>query len=244
MTTKTIIEISDLNKSFGSKVVLKDLKMNVYKGENVVILGKSGTGKSVLIKCIVQLINPESGSIKCLGREMNALTIDELNAMRTRIGFLFQGAALYDSMTVKENLMFPILRNPFLSITEPLDEKIDEVLVSVGLPGIENKMPSELSGGMRKRVGLARSLMTDPEIILYDEPTTGLDPATSREISELILDIQKQRQATAIIITHDLLCARLTSNRILMLNEGRFSHEGTYNELNTTNDPWLNQFFH
>jgi phospholipid/cholesterol/gamma-HCH transport system ATP-binding protein len=246
--TKNIIEIKGLRKSFGNTEVLKDISLTVAKGENVVILGKSGQGKSVAIKCIVGMIIPDAGSLTVLGKDINGITKDELKELRTRIGFLFQSGALYDSMTVRENLVFPLTRVLKLKDKEKKDrDKIDklceEVLDSVGLGDAIDKMPSELSGGMRKRMALARTLIVKPEIILYDEPTTGLDTITSKEISQLILDMQKKYQTTSIIITHDIPCAKITADRILIINDGEFIAEGTFEELSNSKDPFINSFF-
>lgn len=241
--TENIIEIKGLKKSYGNTEVLKDVNLTVTKGENVVILGKSGQGKSVTIKCIVGMIVPDAGILKVLGKDINGITKDELKELRTRIGFLFQSGALYDSMTVKENLEFPLTRVLKLTETEKIDRLCEELLEAVGLTEAINKMPSELSGGMRKRMALARTLIVKPEIILYDEPTTGLDTITSKEISKLILDMQKKYHTTSIIITHDISCAKITADRILIINEGVFISEGTYEELSNSTDPFINSFF-
>ncbi|MGM0408612.1 MAG: ABC transporter ATP-binding protein, partial [Bacteroidota bacterium] len=226
-----LIEIEHLQKSFDGKEILKDINLQIKKSENVVILGKSGIGKSVLIKCIVGLIYPDNGSVKVFGKDVSEMNYKEINELRTRVGFIFQGNALYDSMTVKENLEFPLRRNKTFKDKEEIDGLIYEALESVGLTDAINKMPSELSGGMKKRIGLARTLILKPEIILYDEPTTGLDPITSREIIKLIMKIQKKYNASSIIITHDLECAKLTSNRILILQDGVFCAEGNFDDL-------------
>jgi phospholipid/cholesterol/gamma-HCH transport system ATP-binding protein len=238
----TVAKISHLKKSFGDKVVLKDICLELKKGENLVILGKSGSGKSVLIKCLVDLITPDEGEIELLGKSLANLKKNQLNELRKKIGFLFQSGALYDSMTVRENLSFP-LRSSSVYTTPQLETHIEETLSSVGLLEAIDKMPSELSGGMRKRVGLARTLILKPEIILYDEPTTGLDPITSREISELILHVQSDFNAASIIITHDVQCARLTANRILVIKEGEVVAEGSFQELSESTDSWIRSFF-
>ncbi len=240
---ENIIEIKGLKKSFGDYEVLKDINLTVAKGENVVVLGKSGSGKSVMIKCIVGMITPDAGELTVLGKDVNEITKDELKELRTRIGFLFQSGALYDSMTVRENLMFPLTRVLKLKDNQQIDKLCEEVLESVGLSDAIDKMPSELSGGMRKRMALARTLIVKPEIILYDEPTTGLDTITSKEISHLILDMQKKYHTTSIIITHDIPCAKITADRILIINEGEFIAEGTYEELSNSDDPFINSFF-
>ncbi len=241
-TEAPIAIISHLKKSFGNNTVLYDVNITLQKGENLVVLGKSGTGKSVLIKCMIGLIEPDSGSIVVLGQDIAQLQSDALNQLRKRVGFLFQSAALYDSMTVRENLAFPLRDRRGLSV-EQLDLRVAEALAHVGLSAAIDKMPSELSGGMRKRVGLARTLIMDPEIILYDEPTTGLDPITSREISALILSVQQHYGTASIIITHDIECARMTANRIVILKEGYCFAEGTFQELSTSPDEWIRSFF-
>lgn len=236
-----VVEVAHLKKSFGNNDVLKDISIKIEKGENLVVLGKSGSGKSVLIKCLVGLIEPDQGSVVLLGKNVSALNNEELNLVRKKVGFLFQSAALYDSMTVKENLEFPLrdLRMP----REEIDALVIEALKNVGLEEAIDKMPSELSGGMRKRVGLARTLILKPEIILYDEPTTGLDPITSKEISKLILDIQKKYTTTSVIITHDVECARITANRMIVIKDGTSIAEGTFKELSESNDEWVRSFF-
>lgn len=239
----TVAEIENLKKSFGTNEVLKDMNLKMMKGENLVILGKSGSGKSVLIKCMVGLIEPNHGKIVLLGENIADLTSDDLNKLRKKVGFLFQNAALYDSMTVKENLEFP-LRDLKEKSTEEIDALVQEALKNVGLEDAIHKMPSELSGGMRKRVGLARTLILKPEIILYDEPTTGLDPTTSKEISHLILEVQKKYNTSSIIITHDAECARITANRMIILKDGTAFAEGTYKELSESTDQWISSFFH
>jgi phospholipid/cholesterol/gamma-HCH transport system ATP-binding protein len=240
---ENVIEISHLKKAFDDRIVLRDIDMTVRKGENVVVLGKSGIGKSVLIKCIVRLIQPDEGSIKVFGEEVTTMNPRELNDMRTKVGFIFQGNALYDSMTVRENLEFPLRRNKVIKDPKIIDELIVEALENVGLLDSMNKMPSELSGGMKKRIGLARTLILKPEIILYDEPTTGLDPLTSREISNLIVDIQTKYKASSIVITHDLNCAKITSNRMLILQDGVFIAKGTFDELKNSEDEWVKSYF-
>lgn len=237
------LEIVNLNKSFKGKEVLKDTSLTLFKGENLVVLGKSGTGKSVLIKCIVGLLRPDKGSVKVFGREISQMKKDELTAIRQRIGFLFQNGALYDSMTVKQNLVFPLVRIKKGIKKEEIDERVKAVLESIGLPDVMNKMPSELSGGMRKRVSLARTIIVDPEIMLYDEPTTGLDPVTSDEISELINEVQKKYHTSSIIITHDLRCAMKTGDRMIMLNEGIVHGEGSLKEFKESEDPLIKSFF-
>ena len=237
-----IVRIENLKKSFGSQEVLKDVSLHINKGENLVVMGKSGTGKSVLIKCMVRLMEPDSGQVIIFGKNMNDLNNNELNEVRKKIGFLFQSAALYDSMTVRENLEFP-LRDIRGRNRDEIDASVEEVLKNVGLLDAIDKMPSELSGGMRKRIGLARTLIQRPEIILYDEPTTGLDPITSREISTLILDIQQKYQTASLIITHDTDCARIAGNRVILLDAGLVIAEGTYDELSGSDDERISTFF-
>jgi phospholipid/cholesterol/gamma-HCH transport system ATP-binding protein len=237
-----IAEIEHVKKTFGNHEVLKDMSFTLEKGENLVILGKSGSGKSVLIKCIVGLHEPDEGKIVLLGKNIAELKEQDLNELRKRIGFLFQSAALYDAMTVRENLEFP-LRTSRTKNEKEIEELVIEALKNVGLEDAIDKMPSELSGGMRKRVGLARAIIMKPEIILYDEPTTGLDPITSREISDLIVAIQKKYNTTGIIITHDVECAKITANRVIMLRDGRSVMEGTFKELSESKDEWVSSFF-
>lgn len=240
---ETLIEIKNLQKAFNGNQVLTDINLTIKRSENIVILGKSGIGKSVLIKCIVGLIQPDSGVLKVFGREVTQMNQKELNNLRTRVGFIFQGNALYDSMTVRENLEFPLRRNKIMKDTKLINELILDVLDSVGLLEAIDKMPSELSGGMKKRIGLARTLILKPEIILYDEPTTGLDPLTAREISNLIIKIQQKYKATSIIITHDLNCAKITSDRMLILHDGVFKAEGSFAELKNSENKWVRSFF-
>jgi phospholipid/cholesterol/gamma-HCH transport system ATP-binding protein len=239
---ETVAEIEHLKKSFGTHKVLDDINLKIVKGENLVIFGKSGSGKSVLIKCLVGLIEPDEGKILILGKDISELNVEELNLLRKKVGFLFQSAALYDSMTVRENLEFP-LRDLKTQTKEETEALVVEALTNVGLADAIDKMPSELSGGMRKRVGLARTLILKPEIILYDEPTTGLDPITSKEISQLILEVQKKYNTASIIITHDVECARITSNRMIIIKEGTSTIEGTFKELSASEDEWVRSFF-
>ena len=238
-----IIEIKDLHKAFGDNEVLKGVNLSVNKGENLVVLGKSGSGKSIAIKCIVGLVIADKGEIKVFDTDITKIDTFELNEIRVRIGFLFQNAALYDSMSVRENLAFTLRRHVKGLSKEELEAEIIDVLESVGLAEAIDKMPSELSGGMRKRVGLARTLILKPEIILYDEPTTGLDTITSREISELILDLQKKNKTSSIIITHDMACAKHTGDRVVILKEGVIHAEGSYETLEKSDDEWVRSFF-
>jgi phospholipid/cholesterol/gamma-HCH transport system ATP-binding protein len=237
-----VVEIEHLKKSFEDKDVLKDVSLKIEKGENLVVLGKSGSGKSVLIKCLVGLLELDGGKIILFGKDISALKEEELNTLRKKIGFLFQSAALYDSMSVRENLEFPLRDHKFASQGE-IDALVIEALKNVGLEDTIDKMPSELSGGMRKRLGLARTLILKPEIILYDEPTTGLDPITSKEISNLILDVQKKYNASSIIITHDIECAHIIANHVMVIKDGITFAEGTYNELSESKDEWVRSFF-
>lgn len=243
-STNPVINIKGLYKSFGKENnVLKGVNIRVNKGENLVVLGKSGSGKSVTIKCLVGLVVPDKGEIEVFETAIANLGNNELNELRTRIGFLFQNAALYDSMTVRQNLEFPLKRHTKNLSQSDVDTAVLEALESVGLEEAIDKMPSELSGGMRKRIGLARTLILKPEIILYDEPTTGLDTITSREISELILTIQKKNKTTSMIITHDMACAKLTGDRLVILKDGVIEAEGTYDELEKSEDEWVRSFF-
>ena len=238
-----VIEVRNLHKSFGKNQVLQGVDLSVRKGENLVVLGKSGSGKSVLIKCMVGLVIPDEGSIRLLGEQVIGISGKQLNALRVKIGFLFQGAALYDSMTVRQNLEFPLRRHRKELSRAELLEKTEEALENVGLREAVNKMPSELSGGMKKRIGLARTLILDPDIILYDEPTTGLDTITSKEISELIREMQERKKVTSIIITHDMACARHTGDRITVLRDGKIASEGSYEQLEQSEDEWIRSLF-
>ncbi|GEP52325.1 ABC transporter ATP-binding protein [Flavobacterium noncentrifugens] len=241
--TEAVIDIKDLKISFGGNEVLKGVSLQLNKEENLVVLGKSGTGKSVLIKCIVRLLKADSGTIEVLGDEVNGAKREELEETRKKIGFLFQSGALYDSMTVKENLEFPLRRIKKDLSEEEISQKVNEVLENVGLPDAIDKMPSELSGGMRKRISLARTIIVDPAIMLYDEPTTGLDPVTSNEISMLINDIQEKYKTASIIITHDIECVRTVADRIIMLKEGEVYKEGSLAEFESDSDPYISSFF-
>ena len=239
-----VINIKGLYKSFGKdNHVLKGVDLTVKKGENLVILGKSGSGKSIAIKCLVGLIEADRGEIKVFDTDITNLNNAELNAVRIRIGFLFQNSALYDSMTVRQNLEFPLKRHSKKLSAIEVNDAVIATLENVGLAEAVDKMPSELSGGMRKRIGLARTLILKPEIMLYDEPTTGLDTITSREISELILSIQKKNKTSSIIITHDMACAKLTGDRLVILKDGVIVAEGTYETLEKSEDEWVRSFF-
>ncbi|MGL3000566.1 ABC transporter ATP-binding protein [Flavobacterium sp. RSSB_23] len=243
MEKEPLINIENVWKSFKKNQVLKGLNLSVNKGESLVILGRSGSGKSVCIKCIVGLIKADKGQILVFGFDVTKLKTEALNKIRIRIGFMFQNGALYDSMSVRDNLAFTLKHHTKDIESTQIEEKTIEALEAVGLSEAIDKMPSELSGGMRKRVGLARTLIIQPEIILYDEPTSGLDTITAREISELIVSIQKKQRTTSIIITHDMACAKATSDRIMILNEGVIHAEGTYSELENSNDEWVKSFF-
>jgi phospholipid/cholesterol/gamma-HCH transport system ATP-binding protein len=236
------VDIKNLSKSFGDNIVLDGISLSIKEGENFVVFGRSGTGKSVLLKCIVGLLIPDSGEINIDGNNILKMTEKQLNKIRKNIGFVFQSSALYDSMTVRENLEFPLLRNFDYSVSER-DEKIKTVLGKVDLLDAINKMPAELSGGMKKRIGLARSIITEPQLILYDEPTTGLDPITTKEISRLIVDLQKDLNVTAIVVTHDLICANIIADHAVVLKDGKIRYEGELTKLTRTNDEFLNDFF-
>jgi len=240
---EAVIEIAHLYKAFGVNKVLVDFRLELFKGENVVVLGKSGSGKSVLIKCIVGLLRPDSGTLKVLGQNTPDLSRDELDRVRVKVGFLFQSNALYDSMTVRENLEFPLRRHWFHQSREEVDALVEEALNNVGLLHTIDMMPADLSGGMRKRIGLARTLILKPEIVLYDEPTTGLDPITGREIVNLIRTLQKKYDISSIIISHDMEVAKMTANHIIVLHAGKNHAEGTFDELKRSADPFVKQFF-
>src|ERR1051325_1374284 len=233
-----VIEVQHLQKAFGQQQVLKNISLHVCKGENLVVLGRSGTGKSVLIKCLVRLLEPDEGEMKMLDEDVSAMDDDKLNKLRKKIGFLFQGAALYDSMSVRENLLFPMRDSKDISRKEK-EERVKEALEHVGLASAIDKMPAELSGGMRKRIGLARSVILKPRIMFYDEPTAGLDTITAREINKLILDMQQQYKTSSILITHDIECARMTANRMLVINEGQCVAEGSFEELQRSEDKFI-----
>jgi len=238
-----VIDISNIYKAFGENEVLKGVTLSVATGETLVILGRSGSGKSVTIKCLVGLVPVDKGEIKVFGTDIIKLNNRELNKLRVRIGFMFQNGALYDSMSVRQNLTFTLKHHTRDISKEDIEIKINEALENVGLIEAIDKMPAELSGGMRKRIGMARTLIIKPEIILYDEPTSGLDTITAREISELMLSIQKKYKTTSIVITHDMDCAKLTGKRIMILKEGVIHAEGTYAELKKSKDEWVRSFF-
>jgi phospholipid/cholesterol/gamma-HCH transport system ATP-binding protein len=238
-----VVRIRNLKKSFGDVQVLKDINLNLHQNENLAILGRSGSGKSVLIKCMVGLISADDGEIELLGYNVRSLTEEKLNEMRQQIGFSFQGSALYDSMTVRENLEFPLKRNLALYDKKELNDLVMTALHDVGLESTAQKRPAELSGGMKKRIGIARTLILKPKIMLYDEPTAGLDPITSTEINELILTVRKKYNTSSIIITHDISCARRTSDSVMALVDGQIRIEAKFDDLKRTNDPDLAPFF-
>ena len=239
-----IISIKDLHKSFGTNVVLDGFHLDLYEGENLVVMGKSGSGKSVMIKCVIGLEQPDSGSILVMNEEINNLEREVLDELRTEIGFLFQGSALYDSMSVRENLEFPLRRHTKkFGVIEDTTPLVMEALESVGLAHAIDLMPNELSGGMKRRIALARTLILKPKIILYDEPTTGLDPITSKEIVLLMNSVQKKYNTSSIIITHDVDCAKVIANRMILLIDGVNYIEGTFGELSSSSDPKVQAFF-
>lgn len=240
---EVVMNISHLYKSFGDNHVLADFSVTLRKGENIVVLGKSGSGKSVLIKCIIGLMEPDAGSIEVFGQNIPELDHSALDQVRAKVGFLFQSNALYDSMTVRENLEFP-LRRHWIQVTQnQVNGLVMEALHDVGLEHTVDMMPAELSGGMRKRIALARTLILKPEIILYDEPTTGLDPITANEIIQLIMEIQKKYGSSSLIISHDMNCVRQAADRIVMLINGRCYAEGDFEMLKHSADPLVKQFF-
>jgi len=238
-----IISIRDVYMSFEDNNVLQGVDLDLYKGENIVVMGRSGSGKSVLIKIIIGLMKPDKGIVKILGKEVHKLSKQELIELRLKIGFLFQSNALYDSMTVRENLEFPLIRNARDIPQEKINKAVDEVLDAVGLTETADQFPSELSGGQKKRIALARTLILEPELILYDEPTTGLDPITSVEINELIEKVKKRYKTSSIIITHDLTCAKQTGDKIFMLVDGKFVRHGDFEEVFETDDERIKGFY-
>jgi phospholipid/cholesterol/gamma-HCH transport system ATP-binding protein len=238
-----VIALKNVKKAFGPLQVLKGVDLEVCKSENLVVLGRSGSGKSVLIKIIAGLLTPDSGQVKVLGQEIGELSNRELQELRTKIGFSFQGSALYDGMTVRANLEFPLVRNKRHLNAAEIDQAVKKVLDDVGLSQTIDQMPAQLSGGQKKRIGIARTLILQPEIMLYDEPTAGLDPVTSVEINELIREVQKLYNTSAVIITHDLTCAKTTGDRLIMLSEGCFLREGSFEEVFATDDPKVKNFY-
>jgi phospholipid/cholesterol/gamma-HCH transport system ATP-binding protein len=240
---ETVIRISGVKKSFGHNVVLDGFNLDLHKGENIVVLGKSGSGKSVLIKCIIGLLRPDDGEIQVFGQNVTELNHDELDQVRARVGFLFQSNALYDSMTVRENLEFPMRRHWIKLSQQEANEMVMEALDNVGLAHTVDMMPIELSGGMRKRIALARTLILKPEIILYDEPTTGLDPITGKEISDLMVELQAKYQTSSLIISHDMKCVERTADKIAVLIEGKCHALDSFDGLKASADPVIKQFF-
>ena len=238
-----VIHIHNLRKSFGSNHVLRDFSMDLASGESLAILGKSGSGKSVLIKCIIGLLEPDAGEVTVLGQSVPDLSTNDLDRLRVKVGFLFQSNALYDSMTVRENLEFPLRRHWFRKTQSEVEQLITEALAAVGLSHTVDMMPAELSGGMRKRIALARTLILRPEIILYDEPTTGLDPITGREISNLMVEVQQQYHTSSMIISHDMNCIGITANRVILLLDGTCYAQGTVPEMKASKDPRIQEFF-
>lgn len=243
MDRERVIVVDSLYKSFKDNHILRGIDLTLHKGENLGIVGKSGIGKSVLTKCIVRLIEPDAGGIEVMGTNVLACDDSELNEVRKKVGYLFQGGALYDSMSVRENLSFPIRRTQFKDKEHDTEELIERSLRSVGLLDSIDKMPSELSGGMKKRIALARTLILNPGIILYDEPTTGLDAVTSGEISELMLKIREEYNTASIIITHDMKCAKIATDSIKIMSEGIFIVEGTYDELSRSDEKEIRDYF-
>ena len=240
---EAVITIRDVYKSFGNNHVLRGVDLTLFKGENVVVLGRSGTGKSVLIKIISGLLKQDSGTVNVLGEEVEKLDEKQLQELRLKLGFSFQSSALYDSMTVRENLEFPLVRNQKHLSRQEVNDAIDTVLDAVGLIQTKDQMPSELSGGQRKRIGIARTLILRPEIMLYDEPTAGLDPLTCIEINNLINSVKKDFKTSSIIITHDLTCAKMTGDRVAMLLDGKFIKQGTFEEVFNSNDERIKSFY-
>ncbi|MFB9843148.1 ABC transporter ATP-binding protein [Mucilaginibacter ginsenosidivorans] len=239
----TVIKIRGLEKAFGDFQVLRGVDLDLYQGENLVVLGRSGTGKSVLIKIISGLLTADKGEVVVLGEDMNTISDASLQELRKRIGFSFQNSALYDSMTVRKNLEFPLVRNRKGVTRKEINSSVESVLEAVGLSHTINQMPSELSGGQRKRIGIARTLILNPEVMLYDEPTAGLDPITCLEINDLINEVQERYHTSSIIITHDLTCAKSTGDRIAMLLDGQFQRVGSFDEIFDTKDPRVKPFF-
>lgn len=242
MADNIAVKVENLSKGFGDFPVLDDVSLQVITGENLVVFGRSGTGKSVLLKCIIGLMKPEEGNIYVNGIDMLNVSYKQLNEIRKNIGFLFQGAALYDSMSVRQNLEFPLIRHFDFSQKE-IESKIYRTLELVSLTDAIDKMPSELSGGMKKRIGLARSIISEPQLMLYDEPTTGLDPITAKEISELIINLQKHLKMTSIAVTHDLMCAKIIADRAIFLKDAKVAYEGDIETLTNSKDKFLVNFF-
>lgn len=241
--SEPVVSVRDLHKSFGSNHVHRGISFDLHRGETLVLLGPSGTGKSVLIKMIIALLKPDQGEVRVFGEPIHSLPRKQLNAVRVRMGFAFQHSALYDSMTVAENLAFPLEMNrPHLSDAE-ISERVTQVLEAVGLPLTRHQMPASLSGGQRKRIGVARSLIMEPEIMLYDEPTAGLDPIAAAEFNELLLQVQREYHTASIMITHDLASAKAVADRILMLFDGKVYREGSFDDIFSTDDPRVRAFY-
>jgi phospholipid/cholesterol/gamma-HCH transport system ATP-binding protein len=238
-----VISLRNVRKSFGDLPVLKGIDLDLYKGENLVVLGRSGSGKSVLIKIIAGLMKPDQGTVNVCGKEIDRLNAKELRALRMKIGFSFQSSALYDGMNVRDNLEFPLVRNKRHLSRRQIDEAIAKVLEDVGLSRTLYQMPAELSGGQRKRIGIARTLILQPEIMLYDEPTAGLDPVTSEDINDLINEVQERYKTSSVIITHDLTCAKATGDRLVMLAEGCFLRQGSFEDVFHSDDPRIKDFY-
>jgi phospholipid/cholesterol/gamma-HCH transport system ATP-binding protein len=240
---EAVISIQNLSKTFGNNSVLRGINIEVHKGENVVVLGRSGSGKSVLLKIIAGLLKPDEGKVVVLGRNVSTLNTRELQELRMHIGFSFQGSALYDGMSVRENLEFPLVRNKRKLSKKQVNEAVTQVLNDVGLLQTIHQMPSELSGGQKKRISIARTLILQPEIILYDEPTGGINPITCVELNHLIIKVQKQYNTSSMIITHDLTCARMTGNRVAMLIDGKILRQGSFTEVFNTDDVSIKGFY-
>jgi phospholipid/cholesterol/gamma-HCH transport system ATP-binding protein len=238
-----VVKIRNLKKSFGDRAVLNGVDLDLFPSENLVIIGRSGTGKSVLIKCMVGLITPDDGEINVLGHDVMHASRDQMHEIRLQVGFSFQGSALYDSMTVRENLEFPLRRNLNIQDKGKLQQMVNDALDDVGLEQAAEQFPAELSGGMKKRIGIARTLILQPKIMLYDEPTAGLDPITSQEINDLILKVRDKYHTASIVITHDISCARTVGDRMIALMDGRNKLEGSFEEVKQSNDPDIHAFF-
>jgi phospholipid/cholesterol/gamma-HCH transport system ATP-binding protein len=237
------IDVTDLHKSFGDQTVLDGIRLEVREGETVAVMGRSGMGKSVLLKLLIGLEPPDSGAVRIRGQDIGKLGANELNEIRKKIGFLFQQAALYDSMTIEQNVIFPLARHSRMP-AEDRKKRARELLASVGMEKDFDKLPSQISGGMQKRVGLARALALDPEILLFDEPTAGLDPITSAEIAKLIVDLKEKRRMTAVVVTHDIRSAQAFADRVLLMDKGKVVAEGSFAELQTSKDAFVTEFLH
>lgn len=240
---KVVLRIEDLQLSFGEKEVLKGFELELREGENIAVMGRSGSGKSVSIKCVVGLLKPDDGKIEVLEKDISTLDQHEMDDLRAELGYLFQGSALYDSMTVRENLEFPLRRHKSKFDLDQMDKMVKNTLEQVGMEEAIDQMPEELSGGMQRRVALARALIMKPRILFYDEPTAGLDPITAREIGELMKKIRKENNTASVLITHDVGFVKRTTDRIILLIEGKNYAEGTFDELSNSEDPKVNEFF-